>query len=125
MRQLIFARGLAGGVISNSLNNNDEANLFIINDNSTGRFRVYFVQDLINKVMENYSLARINSSTKDSKNGIDIDGYPESLSYKYEINGWEKWPQDGKARMKHLYAQLAKQKIYASLDYSALDISKI
>lgn len=117
IKMLMFARGLMGGQLQKNLGaQGAEAELFIINDVSSGRFKVFLIQDLINKVIDNYALAHVSKEVK--IDGEIIEGYPSDPLHKYNINGWENMSPN--ERIRHIYQQILRQHIYIHLDYSII-----
>lgn len=112
-KQVMFANALVGGqlshnVLANVFKPTEQANLFIINDTSSRRYRVYFVQELIDKVLNNFTMIKM------------VHGYPEDALFKYDITGWEQMSHSGKERMMKIYSQMNKFKIDISLDFAAI-----
>lgn len=128
MRKLIFARSLAGGGTYEfrrdlTTGYSPQVDIFILNDSNQGRIKIYFINDIINKVFEDISLMSIAEKIKKKSKGIsyDLQGYPSNNNYSYSIDGWQKWlwypPRGdyGRRRRTKLYQQLHTIKIQSSV----------
>lgn len=114
MRMTIGAYALAGGMYGADKNNNfighsKKAEILLINDNSTGRFKVYFISDIISKLINNIEL-------------LDIEGY-NNPSWS---NNWVVSDRGGKdvnagfRRSMKVVAQMHNVKMKVSLSKDAL-----
>lgn len=121
MKSLLAIKALSGGVLqanltkkgnlSNGVNgstsNSSQANLFIVNDNSTGRFRVYTISYLLSWIKTNI-------------NQLIYEGYPENKTYQYKVSyGNYGENMNGALRMEELYRQLHNQKLKISMPAAA------
>lgn len=121
MKSLLAIKALSGGVlqanltkkgnlssgINGSTSNSSQANLFIVNDNSTGRFRVYTISYLLSWIKTNI-------------NQLIYEGYPENKTYQYEVDyGNYGENMSGTLRMEDLYRQLHNQKLKISMPAAA------
>ena len=136
MRKLIFCRSLIGGGYYEMRRNltkgySAAVDLFILNDNRQGRIKVYYVDEIISKVLQDINLMSIASNIKGKRSDgteYQIQGYPNNNQYTYNINGWKQWlwypPRGdyGRRRRAHLYKQLQNIKIVASVN---LDVFKM
>lgn len=114
MRLTIAAHALAGGLLgkrkdNGAIEHSQKAEILLVNDNSSKRgFRVYFVSDLINKIIQNIDL-------------ITIDGYNNpTWDNKWVSNGMTgrmgKSVEAGFRRSMNVIAQMHKMKINVSID---------
>jgi len=117
MRLTIAAHALAGGLLgkrkdNGAIEHSQKAEILLVNDNSSKRgFRVYFVSDLINKIIQNIDL-------------ITIDGYNNpTWDNKWVSNGMTgrmgKSVEAGFRRSMNVIAQMHKMKINVSIDSKA------
>ena len=96
MRLVLFYKGLTGDNYQRT-----SANMFIVNDNRTGKVRAYKAQDLIDKAAENIETLR----------GVQINGktFNEKISF---VNNWSATPD---IRISNLLAQVQAAKVSASI----------
>ena len=124
MKSLLAIKALAGGTLGANLTKNKQlsggkkgplkntsmANLFIVNDNSKGGFKVYTVD---------YLYAWINKNIEQ----LIFEGYPENKEHLYTLTDWDSEigrDMGGTKRMKDLYRQLHNQKLKISMPSTAL-----
>lgn len=77
----ITLKALAGGVYklqNNQVVQSQQAELFVVNDNSIGRYRVYFIDDIINFLEKNFRLI---------DKWITIQGFPINNVWHQEFEG--------------------------------------
>ena len=60
IKMTVLLKALEGGIITAD-GRSDQADIFIINDNSVGRFRVYLLSDILDKVEHNLNLLKTGS----------------------------------------------------------------
>lgn len=115
MRLTIATYALAGGLLGErkdgTIAYGKKAEILLINDNSKGLFKVYFISDLINKIIQNIDL-------------ITIDGYNNPVwDNKWVSNGSTgrkgKSVEAGFRRSMKVIAQMHKTKISVSIDLKA------
>lgn len=96
MRLVLLYKGLTGDNYQR-----ESANLFIVNDNNTGKVRVYKMQDLVDRAVENIKVLK----------GIQINGKTlnEKISF---VNNWSETPD---IRISSLLAQVQAAKVSASI----------
>ena len=108
MKLTIFLKALAGGVAgrtkAGAIGSSQEADLFIINDNSTGRFRVYLIDEILDAVQRRVNL--LKTGTLDSVNKLSNE-YVGSLN---DLN-----MRDAKVRISNLLAQLHQMELQVSI----------
>ena len=113
-------KALAGGVEKLSLDQsgfikNDMAEVFILNDNSTGQFKVFFIEDIINKIGLNYSKII---------DYIDMDNFSENFrpgmywitQYKNGVRNYS----DAYSRINNLLNSFVSQRLHISLKQTVL-----
>ena len=113
-------KALAGGVEKLSLDQsgfikNDMAEVFILNDNSTGQFKVFFIEDIINKIGLNYSKII---------DYIDMDNFSENFrpgmywitQYKNGVRNYS----DAYSRINNLLNSFVSQRLNISLKQTVL-----
>ena len=128
IKLLMFSSALAGGQRTGRDSFNDQADMLVINDNVKGKWRVYWVEDIINKAINNTMLISIAEGqiTKKNTDGIKttMDGFHKKGTL-YSIAGWQAYDTGGVARMTNIYKELAKQHIYISLKIKALNATSL
>ena len=99
MKLTVLLKALVGGVAGRTKNGqigmSQQADLFIINDNSVGRFRVYLIDDILNAVQRNIDLLKTGVLDKTSK-----------LSNSYVGSRSDMNMGDARIRISNLLAQL-------------------
>lgn len=125
MRMFIMSQSIIGGMFRKTKNADgtystgyEMVDLVIVNDNTTGRFRVYYPQNIIKRVADAIgSLKIMDNITHDINNAelaIDQQGYPENATFRYDPGAWHDtpWESDyGLTRRNYLYEQMHKIKI--------------
>lgn len=97
MKATVLSKALIGGII-NETGVSNKADLFIINDNSTGQFKVYLMSSILNTVFNNFSLLK----TGDLDNFVAFDNAYVNSS--------------AKARITNLISQLHRMELKVSID---------
>ena len=103
MKLTILLKALEGGVFSNK-GYSDKAELFIVNDNSQGKFKVYYISDILNEVFK--KLEYLKTGEYDKVNKLDNDW----IGIKKEPN-----MSDAKVRISNLLKQLHEMKLDVSI----------
>lgn len=117
----LVLKALAGGVEKlsmdkSSFKQNDMAEIFIVNDNSTGNFKVFFVEDIMMKITSNYQKIL---------DYVEIDNFSEK--YRPDMYWVAKNKQraknysDAYSRINALLAQFKSQHLHISLSQSFLN----
>lgn len=110
MKMTIALHALTGGVIGQSkegvIGPSAQAALFIVNDNSTGRFHVYSTQDLLSKIDENLRY-------------LKVEGVPDLWTNRW-VGRSEKNIANAFARSASILAQMHEVKLKVSLDPAIL-----
>ena len=108
MKLTVLLKALAGGVAGRSADGqigmSQEADLFIINDNSVGRFRVYLIDDILNAVQANIDLLKTG--------GLD---HLSKLSNTYVGSRGDLNMGDARVRISNLLAQLHQMELQVSI----------
>lgn len=108
MKLTVLLKAIAGGVASRSADGqigmSQEADLFIINDNSVGRFRVYLIDDILNAVQANIDLLKTG--------GLD---HLSKLSNTYVGSRGDLNMGDARMRISNLLAQLHQMELQVSI----------
>lgn len=110
MKLTILLKALEGGVFSQStdgqIGRSQKADLFIINDNSIGRFKVYYIDDILDRIENRLNL--IKTGDLDKVKRLDNDYVGSKLD----------GPDMGNARIRisNLLAQLHRMELNVSID---------
>lgn len=109
MKLTILLKALEGGVFSQStdgqIGRSQKADLFIINDNSIGRFKVYYIDDILDRIENHLNL--IKTGDLDKVKRLDNDYVGSKLD----------GPDMGNARIRisNLLAQLHRMELNVSI----------
>lgn len=108
MKLTVLLKALIGGVAGRTKNGqigmSQQADLFIINDNSVGRFRVYLIDDILNAVQRNIDLLKTGTLDRTSK-----------LSNSYVGSRSDMNMGDARIRISNLLAQLHQMELQVSI----------
>lgn len=108
----ILLKALAGSVFGRDANGNtgfsQKAELFIINDNSAGRFRVYLIDDIIGRVIKRIELLKTGDFDKAVLNNTYVGSMDNPNM------------GDARVRISNLLAQLNSMQLKVSIDKSVL-----
>ena len=88
MKLTILLKALEGGVFSNK-GYTDKAELFIINDNSQGKFKVYYIFDILDEVskkLEYLKTGEYDEVTKLNNDWIGVEKEPNMSDAKVRIS---------------------------------------
>lgn len=88
MKLTILLKALEGGVFSNK-KYTDKAELFIINDNSQGKFKVYYISDILDEVskkLEYLKTGEYDEVTKLNNDWIGVEKEPNMSDAKVRIS---------------------------------------
>ena len=109
MKLTILVKALEGGVFGRSksgeIGRSQRADLFIINDNSIGRFRVFLIDDILTAIEQNLSLLKTG----------EFDTYGR-LQNNYIGSFNEPDINDARIRISNLLAQLHSMELSVSID---------
>ena len=106
MKMTILLKALQGGLYSRG-GKTGTADIFIVNDSSKGGFKVYFIDDIIEKVSQNMELLKTGDYDKVNKlNNNYIGDAPSDAT--------------ARVRISKLLAQLHNMKLEVSVDKSAI-----
>ena len=102
LKLTILLKAIAGGTITANGRKNSEADIFIINDNSKGGFKIYTISDILERVNQNLDLLQVG----------DIDTLSE-LDNNYI--GTENNSNDALVRISGILAQLHQMQLNVSI----------
>lgn len=108
MKLTVFLKALAGGIASRTKSGeigfSQQADLFIINDNSVGRFRVYLIDEILDAVQRRVDLLKTGALDSMNKLSNDYVGSLDNLNM-----------GDAKVRISNLLAQLHQMELQVSI----------
>ena len=102
LKLTILLKAIAGGTITANGRKNSEADIFIINDNSKGGFKIYTISDILERVNQNLDLLQVG----------DIDTLSE-LDNNYI--GTENNSNEALVRISGILAQLHQMQLNVSI----------
>lgn len=107
MKLTILLKAIAGGVETNK-GRSKEADLFIINDNSIGQFKIYYINDILDIVEKSIDLLKIEGY---DKNSARLSNNFVGKSGDYDRN-------NARQRISNLLARLHNMALEVSIDKS-------
>ena len=113
MKLTVLLKALSGAVISRSKDGSigfsPQADLFIVNDNSVGKFRVYLIEEILDAVQKNIEWLKTGDLDNVQKLKNDYIGTKGQLNM-----------GDAKVRISNLLAQLHQMELQVSISKAAL-----